>query len=74
MEQQLHDIEDELMKQTLFLKWYQKDGKETKEISKLKKDVLTRSAKISRFQDEIGFTGMPETTDRGSQNDKVETP
>ena len=73
MEQQLHDIEDELMKQTLFLKWYQKDGKETKEISKLKKDVLTRSAKISRFQDEIGFTGMPETTDRGSQDDTVET-
>ena len=74
MEQQLQDIEDGLMKQTLFLKWFQKDGKETKEISKLKKDVLTRSAKIARFRDEIDFTGMPETTDRGSQDDTVETP
>ena len=72
MEHQLQDIEDDLMKQTLFLKWYQKDGKEIKEISKLKKDVLTRSAKISRFRDEIGFIGMPETTDRGSQDDTVE--
>lgn len=74
MEQQLQDIEDGLMKQTLFLKWYQKDGKETKEISKLKKDVLTRSAKISRFRDEIDFTGMPETTGRGGRDDTVETP
>lgn len=74
MEQQLHDIEDRLLRQTLFLTWYQKDGKETKEISKLKKDVLTRSAKISRFRDEIDFAGMPESTDRGRRDGTVETP
>ena len=74
MEQQLQDIQDRLVRQTLFLDWYQKDGKETKEISKLKKDILTRSAKISRFRDEIDFAGMPGSTDRGRQGNMVETP
>ena len=74
MEQQLQDIEDRLIKQTLLLKWYQKDGKETKEISKLKKDISTRSVKIARFRDEIDFAGMPESTDRGRLDDTVEIP
>ena len=74
MEQQLHDLEDHLIRQTLFLKWYHQDGKETKKISMLKKDILTRSAKILRFRDEIDFAGMPESRDRGHQDDTVETP
>ena len=74
MEQQLQDIEDRLTRQTLFLKWHQKDGKETREISKLKKDVLTRSAKISRFRGEIDFAGTPKSTDRGREDNAVGTP
>ena len=73
MEQQLQEIGDRLVRQTLVLNWYQKDGKETKEISKLKKDILTRSAKISRFRDEIDFAGLPESTDRGRRDNTVET-
>ena len=74
MEQQLQDIEDRLIRQTLFLKWHQEDGKETREISKLKKDILTRSAKISRFRSDIELAGTPESTVRGRQDNAVGTP
>ena len=74
MEQQLQDIEDRLIRQTLFLIWHQEDGKETREISKLKNDILTRSAKISRFRGEIELAGTPESTVRGRQDNAVGTP
>ena len=74
MEQQLQDIEDRLIRQTLFLKWHQEDSKETTEISKLKKDILTRSAKISRFRGEIELAGTPESTVRGRQDNAVGIP
>ena len=74
MEQQLQDIEDRLIRQTLFLNWHQEDSKEITEISKLKKDILTRSAKISRFRGEIELDGRPESTVRGRQDDAVGTP
>ncbi len=73
MEQQLQDIEDCLIRQTLFLKWHPKDGKETREISKLKKDILTRSAKISRFRGEIDSAGTPKSPGRGRQDNAVGT-
>lgn len=73
MEQQLQDIEDRLIRQTLLLKWHQRDGKETREISKLQKDILTRSSKISRFRGEIELAGTPESTVRGHQDNDVGT-
>ena len=73
MEQQLQDIEDRLIRQTLFLKWHQEDGKETREIPKLQKDILTRSAKISRFRAETELAGTPESTVRGHHDNAVGT-
>ena len=73
MEQQLQEIGHRLVRQTLVLRWYQKEGKETKEISNLKKDVLTRIAKISRLRDEIDLAELPESIDRGRQDNTVET-
>ena len=73
MEQRLLDIEDRLIRQTLLLKWHQEDGKETREISKLQKDILTRRAKLSRFRGEIELDGTPESTLLGRQNNAVGT-
>ena len=73
MERQLQDIEDRLMRQTLFLKWHQEDGKETREIPKLQKDILTRSAKISRCRADAELAGTPKSTVRGHQDNAVGT-
>ena len=64
LEKQLQDIEDHLIRQTLVSKWQQEDSKEMKELSKLKKDVSTRSTKVMRSREEMLQYKAAKSTDQ----------
>ena len=64
LEKQLQDIEDRLIRQTLVSKWQQEDSKEIKELSKLKRDVSTRSTKVMRSREKMLQYKAAKSTDQ----------
>jgi hypothetical protein len=53
LEEELQDIEDRLIRQTLVSRWQQEGSNATKELAKLRRDASSRGEKILRSREEM---------------------